>query len=142
MADLLKAIGRGRIYAIDLFAFAGGGKGHGGTCWTSFDKTMQPYHGWFEKVEGDSTSIHWNRSIDLLFIDGDHGEAGVLADIQKYTPFIRRGEGVFLHDYDEGTDHVITSRVKPVVERTLLRDVRYRRIGLVGSLIAFKKVAE
>lgn len=91
MADAVKTLGRGRLYAVDLFTQSGGGKGHAGTYWTTFDQTMQPYRGWFEKIEGDATTIQWDRPIDMLFIDGDHSETGVSADIEKYTPFIRLG---------------------------------------------------
>lgn len=138
MADQLRQLDTGKIYAIDLFSQSTEGKGHGGDYWKIFDKTMQPYTGWFEKVEGDSKTVPWDRPIDFLFIDGDHSEAGVSADIHKYTPFVKVGGCVFLHDYLDNPER--TNLVKTVVDRTLRRDPAYRLLGQVGSVIAFKKL--
>ena len=138
MADQLRQLDTGKIYAIDLFSQSTEGKGHGGDYWKIFDKTMQPYTGWFEKIEGDSKTIPWDRPIDFLFIDGDHSEAGVSADIHKYTPFVKVGGCVFLHDYLDNPQR--TNLVKTVVDRTLRRDPVYRLLGQVGSVVAFKKL--
>ena len=99
---------------------------------------MRPYIGWFEKIEGDSTTVPWDRPIDLLFIDGDHSEAGVSADIAKYAPFVQAGGCIFLHDYLDSPD--TNSMVKTVVDRTLMGDPAYRWLGQVGSVIAFNKL--
>ncbi|MDP3723840.1 MAG: class I SAM-dependent methyltransferase [Candidatus Omnitrophota bacterium] len=138
MADQLQRLGKGRLYAIDLFSLSSPGKGHGGDYWKTFDQTMKPYIGWFEKIEGDSRMIPWDRPIDFLFIDGDHSEAGVSADIAKYAPFVRQGGGIFLHDYLDSPE--TNSLVKTAVDRTLLRDATYRKLGVVSSLVAFQKM--
>lgn len=138
MADQLKQLGTGKMYAIDLFSQNTEGRGHGGDYWKVFDNTMQPYTGWFEKIEGDSKTVPWNQPIDFLFIDGDHSEPGVSADIAKYTPFVQPGGCVFLHDYLDSPE--TNSRVKTAVDRTLMRDPAYRLLGQVGSVIAFKKL--
>lgn len=91
MTDQLQRLGRGRMYAIDPFSKSPSTSGHGSEYGKVFDQTMQPYHAWFEKIEGDSKTVPWDRSIDLLFIDGDHSEAGVSADLAKYMPFVRAG---------------------------------------------------
>lgn len=38
------------------------------------------------------------RPIDVLFIDGDHSEAGMLADYADYSPLVRSGGLVAVHD--------------------------------------------
>ncbi len=38
------------------------------------------------------------RSVDFLFIDGDHSYAGVKADFELYAPLVRRGGIIALHD--------------------------------------------
>ena len=38
------------------------------------------------------------QQIDFLFIDGDHTEYGVEADVIMYTPFVRKGGIIVLHD--------------------------------------------
>jgi cephalosporin hydroxylase len=38
------------------------------------------------------------RQLDLLFVDGDHSYAGVRADFEMYSPFVRQGGVVAFHD--------------------------------------------
>ena len=38
------------------------------------------------------------RPLDLLYLDGDHGFDGVAADFRAYTPLVRAGGLVVLHD--------------------------------------------
>jgi len=45
------------------------------------------------------------RPIDFLFIDGDHSTLGVLQDIEDYTPLVRPGGIVALHDVGEPYGH-------------------------------------
>ena len=41
----------------------------------------------------------WDRrEFDLVFIDGDHSEEAVLADLRRTLPLLRRGGLVVLHD--------------------------------------------
>lgn len=40
----------------------------------------------------------WKRSIDLLFIDGDHAEIAVEQDWRDWSPFLRPGGVALLHD--------------------------------------------
>jgi predicted O-methyltransferase YrrM len=47
------------------------------------------------------------RSIDVLFIDGDHTRAGVEADFRMYSPLVRKGGLVAFHDIVPGpAEHV------------------------------------
>lgn len=39
-----------------------------------------------------------NRPLDLLFIDGDHRYESVLADVTMYSPLVRSGGIIALHD--------------------------------------------
>lgn len=43
-------------------------------------------------------SLHNDEPIDLLYIDADHTEAGVRADFQLYSPLVRPGGLIVLHD--------------------------------------------
>jgi len=40
------------------------------------------------------------RPIDVLFIDGDHSYQGVKSDYELYSPLVRRGGIIALHDVD------------------------------------------
>lgn len=42
-----------------------------------------------------------NKSIDVLFIDGDHSYNGVKKDFENYSPMVRKGGLVILHDIVE-----------------------------------------
>ena len=45
------------------------------------------------------------ESLDLLFIDGDHTEEGVLEDFRTYAPLVRPGGWICLHDIKESQFH-------------------------------------
>lgn len=69
--------------------------------------------GWFTRshqIKGDSKELgaHWGKNdvkIDLLFVDGDHSYAGVKADIEGWTPYIKPGGIVAFHDCAPETNH-------------------------------------
>lgn len=52
-------------------------------------------------VEGKSEEIGkiWNYPIDLLFIDGNHGQTAVEKDIELFVPHVKKGGYVLFHDY-------------------------------------------
>ena len=52
---------------------------------------------WIEKFSADAAT-DWNGSIDFLFIDGDHSEAGVQRDWDDWHCFVIRGGVVAFHD--------------------------------------------
>jgi cephalosporin hydroxylase len=63
-----------------------------------------------------------NRTVDFLFIDGDHTEAGVEADFRDYGPLVRPGGFIAFHDIVESQPrsttrvHYFWRRVKDLVE--------------------------
>lgn len=71
-----------------------------------FDFEGTTYH----RVIGDSHQLetrhlveslmltHGRAAVDVLFIDGDHDEAGVRADFELYAPLVREGGLVGFHD--------------------------------------------
>lgn len=62
-----------------------------------------------------SLEMAWNgSSIDLLFIDGDHGYKGVKADIEKWIPFVSPSGIALFHDY------VLYDGVKNAVDELIL----------------------
>jgi predicted O-methyltransferase YrrM len=68
-------------------------------------------------ARGDGPSVHWHVAfsfdvaprwsapIDLLFIDGDHLEAGVQRDWDDWHGFIAPGGHVLFHDARQGREH-------------------------------------
>jgi len=56
---------------------------------------------WHDKIQfitEDSRVVHWDKDIDLLFIDGDHSYEGVKNDINRFSSFVRHGGFVIFHD--------------------------------------------
>jgi predicted O-methyltransferase YrrM len=47
--------------------------------------------------------VFGDRPLDLLFVDGDHRLEGVVADLRMYTPLVRSGGVVAVHDIVPGT---------------------------------------
>lgn len=68
---------------------------------------------------------------DLVFVDADHREEEVQADIDKWIPLIKKGGIIAFHDYG----HSNYPGVKIAVDRSLPAE---KRIFLVDTLIAFR----
>lgn len=68
---------------------------------------------WIEKFSQDAAKS-WNESIDLLLIDGDHGEAAVERDWQDWSSFVRPGGTVIFHDAQIFQDGWTTPDYGPV----------------------------
>jgi predicted O-methyltransferase YrrM len=56
---------------------------------------------WHVARSGD-VARGWSTAIDLLFIDGDHTEAGARADWDAFSPFVAVGGVVTFHDARSG----------------------------------------
>jgi predicted O-methyltransferase YrrM len=77
----------------------------------SFAREKQKIH----LVRGDSHSASTHarvssllrQSVDFLFIDGDHTYEGVCADFEMYSPLVRRGGLIALHDIVEGSPELV-----------------------------------
>ncbi len=53
-------------------------------------------------VKGDSTDVSKfiaNESLDWIYIDGDHSYKGALADLENWSPKVRKGGIISGHDY-------------------------------------------
>lgn len=50
----------------------------------------------------EQTAARWSAPIDMVFIDGDHSEAGCQLDWDLWSPWVRHGGVAVLHDAREG----------------------------------------
>jgi cephalosporin hydroxylase len=90
------------------------------------------------KIKGESTAKETikhlenalnGKQIDLLFIDGDHSYAGEMADYKNYSPFVRDGGIIALHDTHSIHD---VGRVFAEIPGKVKIDIfSYQGIGLV-----------
>lgn len=102
MGMALKENGSGKLYAIDP---------HTQTAWNDVD-SVDTYgilnsnvnslglNGIVEILRNTSNEIasSWNRSIDILFIDGDHSYEGAKRDWDLFSPFVKPFGSVVFHD--------------------------------------------
>lgn len=68
--------------------------------------------------------------LDLLLLDGDHSQAGTLADLTDYVPKLAPGGVLLLHDY---TYEPVTAAVREYFQARPIED-----LGRTDSLQAFR----
>lgn len=97
------------IYAIDTFKGGGdfirGIQFKGKNFYPRFKKNLKKL-GLFHKIKplsGRSSEVgmHWNKKIDLLFIDGSHLYKDVKKDFELFFPWVKPGGIVAFHDVHE-----------------------------------------
>jgi predicted O-methyltransferase YrrM len=84
------------------------------------------------QITGRSEEVFagFNWEIDFLFIDGDHSYVACKRDLVNWSPFVKRGGHIALHDYNnehwpgvvQATDEFIEQNkdYKPVIRDTML----------------------
>ncbi len=85
---------------------------------------------------GDSRDVLkiFTKQFDVIFIDGDHGRNGVLADLNSSVMLIKDGGIICGHDYDISS----CPDVKPTVDEWCKQN-GYQLIVLAGSLYTVRK---
>ncbi len=51
-------------------------------------------------IEGDTMIVPWNKKIDFLFIDSEHGLSDALGEYMRYRAFVEKGGFIGFHDTD------------------------------------------
>jgi predicted O-methyltransferase YrrM len=147
----LRSGGGGHLHAVDTFqgttlntesqsAWQGTVEKMGGTTLNKFNehinafalgKTVTP-------IESDSVSAAKNwptgKTIDLLFIDGDHVYEAVKQDFTVWAPFVQSGGYILFHDFD--SKH---PGVQAFIEEALRSDLAGCATEQVDSLLIVKK---
>jgi predicted O-methyltransferase YrrM len=111
----------GKVFCIDTWNNDAMTEGNRDT-FSEFKKNTAPFSEFIIPVRGFSTEVveqvaKQAKSLDLLFIDGDHSYAGVKADWEAYKHFLKPGSIVVFHDYGwaEGVKRVVEEDAKPMV---------------------------
>lgn len=90
----------GTVYGIDTFE----GDDHAGLKSDAYERMMQvkEQHGFdnLEIIRGTfkEAAASWDRPVDILHIDGFHSVEAVQEDFDTWSPFLREGGVVLLHD--------------------------------------------
>lgn len=89
-----------------------------------------------QQIYNDSKLVGKKRSIkaDMVFIDGDHTYQGCRGDIEAWTPRIKPGGVLAIHDYEPVP--IAWPGVYQAVNELLIPE--YQVIGRVDNLIAFR----
>lgn len=117
LAAGLRAVGGGRVYAVDTFrgttldpksqsAWAASVAKMGGSTLPLLRKHVRScgLEGLVTPIESPSVAAasgYNGPPVDLLYIDGDHVYEAVRADFEAWWPRVRPGGLVMFHDYDE-----------------------------------------
>jgi hypothetical protein len=86
-------------------------------------------------IQCHSWEVAWDKPVSLLFIDGLHDYYNVSRDFRHFEPWLVVGGYGAFHDYSS----VYPGVVAFVYE--LLRDGRYEKIDLAGSMFVIRKIA-
>ena len=123
MKSRANRIHRIRIYCIDTWNNNGMTEGQRDT-WQEFQNNIAIYKEYIIPIRGFSTDVVNKvgtdvKSLDLLFIDGDHSYKGVKADWDAYKGFLKTGSIIVFHDWSwaEGVKRVILEEAMPLVSR-------------------------
>jgi len=114
-------------------------------------KMLNPDHP-SQLYQGDSSVIveHWdevyNPSIDLAFIDGDHGYTGVLADA-KFADFVVLGGYILFQDCYDHVERGVVHKLVPGVNQAVsewfaFHSKEFEELPYVGSTRIFKRVKD
>jgi predicted O-methyltransferase YrrM len=94
------------------------------------------------EMGSDQAAAEWSDEISFLFIDGDHSRAAVQSDLEKWTPFVKVGGVVALHDmfYPSITGVCLTVAEWWSAARNGSGKPRWQFVGLHDFTIAFKRL--
>ena len=68
------------------------------------NEKIAEFGGFGHVIHGDSKKIKWDRQIDLLFVDGDHGYEAVKSDLGRFGKWVNLSGVVCCHDYGKYTE--------------------------------------
>jgi MMP 1-O-methyltransferase len=91
-------------------------------------------------IVGESTAVagHFDQRLDLLFIDGGHGEEVAWADYRAWTPKVVVGGTLAIHDVFE--DPADGGRPPYEIYLAALTSGRFEDVRAVGSLRVLRSV--
>ena len=93
---------------------------------------------WVRATGADAARGH--TSVDFVFVDGDHSEAGLLADWRAWSPLVETGGIVALHDSRSSRQRRIDDAGSvQVTNEVILPDERFELLDTVDTLTVLKR---
>lgn len=91
----------------------------------------------YEMIVGDSVNIakSFTELVNMVYVDGSHTKAGVLADIQEWEHKLHGGGLMIFDDYGDPLHEVGVA----VDEAMFGHPEKWEFVGRVGRLVAFEK---
>lgn len=95
-----------------------------------------------EVLQGYSQDIskNWTKPIDLLYIDGDHSYAAVRRDYLEWTPFIKPGGFLAMHDVSFDPNYGHPDPIK-VAQEFVLGKSGWTDLKMVRHLLIVRKAS-
>ena len=138
LAEGIRAAGQGVVWAIDPHegvAFFTPGHVFSGADNAAFMRNVAPVGDVVRVINLPSGIVGrwWSLPVDLLWIDGDHTEQGARLDWDVWTPHLREGGIVALHDT---TTHPGVIALAEWVQSA----GGWEQVGAAGSIKAYRRV--
>lgn len=99
---------------------------------------------WLEMTGVDAArwAIEANESdFDFIFIDGDHSYEGLKGDWESWSPLVKSGGIIALHDsVDSGEPHMAGAGSLRYTEEIISKDSRFKLLKEVRTLSVFRKL--
>lgn len=86
-------------------------------------------------IINDVNKMKFDKKYDMLFIDGDHSYGGVKQNFEHLKEALKQGGQLLFHDYAPPQEDVMK-----FVDEVVMRDIDFKKVKQVTSLIHFVKV--
>lgn len=155
MAGSRKIQGSGKVYCIDPFDASG--DSYSTTTYENIEKKsklslrerfdqhvkLSNVQDWIEVHSGTAESVakNWEKSIDLLFLDGDQSPIGARSSYDHWIPFLKCGGIIMIHNSGDRDYDVEHSGYRKLV-LDLICEPHYEIMTCVGSTTIARKVSE
>ena len=95
------SLAEGRVHCVDVWDNRAMGLEPPRDTFAEFQKNTAPFAPSLILHRGESTAVAdaVPNDLDLLFLDGDHSQSAVLADLAHYAPKLKPGGALLLHDF-------------------------------------------
>lgn len=90
-------------------------------------------------IQGDSQLVEWDKEIDFLFIDSGHSYDLTMAELKKFTPFIKEGGFILMHDTGEFNNVFIDCR-RAMLDFLNIVKWEYRTLNNQNGLTIIRKI--